>query len=129
MIKLNFNGTIVFGRGDSNTYITEYEVTQDEYNRLLESYKSQKYMRLCDDDSLSDVYGKVYQKAVEIDIDELKWDEDYLNDLMSDYLGQDPEDEDFEFSDDDIYDMMESYWTRYVGYPEEFEKIELDDEE
>ena len=126
MVVLNFVGYIVFGKGDSNSYITEYEVTEEEYKKILESYKSQKFIHMEDDQSLSDICRKIYNKAGEVDMAELKSDEDYLNDLMSDYLDLDPEDEEFDYSDEDIQDMMESFWRRVVDYPEEFEELEED---
>ena len=136
----SFVGALLIDQGLEFTYKTVREmfekdvisakiiVSDNPKSELQEAMQadhkeSVTYRILEEDDSLSDIYSKVYQRAVEIDVDELKEDEDYLADLMSDYLGLDPDDEDFEYSDEDIWDMMESYWTRHVGYPEELDQI------
>jgi hypothetical protein len=97
-MELTFNFGIVFGKGDSNDWEELVEVTEEEYNRLVDASRSGEDFCRCK--AVKDIYDRIYDIADLSATESLK---EYDPDLVEDYA----DDEDFRASD--IYEIIVNY--------------------
>lgn len=118
---VNFGAYVSYGRMDSIDYEVEVELTEEEYERVKESCKT--HMRMREDDAISDIYDKVYQAALKLDLDVMKSDKEMLAEKMAWHLGiSDEEALEREYTDEEIVAMLESEENRGVSYPHDLEE-------
>lgn len=60
--KITFGAYISFGKCDSVDWEFDFEVTEEEHNRLLEAAK--EYFDFNEAEEVADIYAKVYDVAV-----------------------------------------------------------------
>lgn len=75
---VNFNYSIIFGKGDGAESCVEMKLTKEEYERLQEAMESGEDFEDCE--LVEDIYERVFELA----------DEDATQDLRNEeYLGED----------------------------------------
>ena len=120
-MKVAFCAYVNYGYLESVDYEVEVELTKEEYARVRNS--AEEYMRMSEDESIADIYQKVYQAALQLDLKVMREDKSALAEKMEAYL-KIPYADAFEreYSDEEIIDMLEHEGSRGIGYPEEFEE-------
>ena len=86
------------GKGDTWSYDLDVELTDEEAERLEASARKEPRWRLEEDPEISDIYDKVYEALLENEIKNV--DEDHIADELDDYLSDDDNWEDPEYSDE-----------------------------
>ena len=118
---ITFKGYVSYGKLDSVEYDVDVLISEEDYERLKVSAKN--HMRMAEDSAISDIYEKVYQAALNLDVEVLREDEEMLADKMAWYLDLTPEEAaEREYSDEEIEEMFEAEGARSVGYPSEIEE-------
>ncbi len=120
---VTFGAYVHYGKLDSSDYEVDVDVTEEEFRRVIESAKT--HDRFSEDDSVKDIYDKVYAAALALDLNEIKrWPDLYdLADRMASHLGiSEEEAETRNFSDEEITEMLENEGIRRVSYPVNIEE-------
>lgn len=113
-IIITFSAGTIFGKGDSVDWDLDYEVTQEEYNRLKSAFK--RYYVFDESEDVSDIYENVYQAAVDKATSDLL---EYDYEMVEDYIDEDdPE----SWRADDVFEIR-------VNYPYEWDEEDNEEEE
>lgn len=116
MKTVAFIAYVNFGKCDDASYDVEVKLTDEEYNRVKQSMEEYECMN--EDESISDIYEKVYKAALNMDIEALRDDKKYLAERMEEHLDISYEDAFArEYTDEEITDMLEEN-HRSVNYPD-----------
>lgn len=117
---VTFGAYVRYGKLDSVDYDVEVELTEEEYERVKESSKT--HWRMRDDDSISDIYDRVYEAALDIDLEVMRDTPELLAEKMAWYLDISEEEalERF-FEDEEIIEMLENEGDRGISYPSNLE--------
>ncbi len=117
---VTFGAYVRYGKLDSVDYDVEVELTEEEYERVKESSKT--HWRMREDDSISDIYDRVYEAALDIDLEVMRDTPELLAEKMAWYLDI-SEEEALEryFEDEEIIEMLENEGDRGISYPSDLE--------
>lgn len=69
------------GKGDSWEGTIDVELSEEDYARVIASAKK-GFGHMCDDDEISDIYEKIYAKAID---DNIKYQQDMIEEYREDY--------------------------------------------
>ena len=109
---ITFGAYTSFGKCDSVDWEFDYEVTEEEYNRLIEAAK--EYYDFDEAEEVADIYSKVYEAAViQATKDCIENDPESIEDYLSD--GQSLED----WRADDVYLIGVNFPTEWQELLEE----------
>ena len=121
-MNLTFRVCVSYGRHDGGDLEFDYEITEEEYERLKKSAKN--HSEMSEDPEIADIYNDVRDEFLMIESDSFEMtDEVSIAEKMADYLGI-PFEEALErdFSEDEIEEMFEESIEKgnmYVFYPDE----------
>jgi len=123
MLTYTFPYYISFGKGDSSDNKIEIELTEKEAERLVDSLTKQYRLRLSEDENIADIYDKVLEQVIQVEIESLRGDDEYMREVVGEYLELDEaEIEKYDFSDEEITEYLTDYLEIGVNYPEEIQE-------
>lgn len=85
---------------------------------------------MSEDEKLDDIYQKVMAEAVEFETDALCCDDEYLREMVGEYLGlREEEAAEHIFTSEEIEKYLTDYLSLEINYPEELQELYDEDEE
>ena len=121
-MNLTFRVCVSYGRHDGGDLEFDYDVSEEDYERLKKSAKNHKDMG--EDPEIADIYGEVYDEFLMLEADSFDMtDEISIAEKMADYLNISFEEAlERDYSEDEIDEMFEAWQEAgrtYVFYPDE----------
>ena len=95
------------GKGDSWDGTIDMELSEEDYARVVASAKK-GFWHMCDDEEISDIYDRIYAKAVD---DNIRYQRDMIEEYREDY--DLPEDA----TDREVIETYLEYQNCRIGYP------------
>lgn len=116
-MKIKFPAWLSYGRHDYTDWDVEVDITEEEYQRLVQSAKENNTFDA--DETVRDIYDKVFDAMLDVELEVLEPED--IVDRMASFRGisfEEADNQEFEY--DEIKEMLQWEGGYGVGYPESF---------